>query len=581
MPRRIGAPTQGIQNVISGIQIRVGTIAPFGAKLQPNTVTNLKAVSNGKASAQVSFEITSLTGVDSFVLLRNFSRDPGSAKRLNLWTAKSLLRNPLTLPLTVTYSDSDQAIAGQQVYYWIEVIPQGSPVGSNIITIGPQLMNASADPGAPNAIVEFALSHQAASGGGIVVGVTIKPSPGDSRWASTVILAAGYNGIAAKVAVAQSGGTSFNFTLKQTGETPTFTAIAVSSTGKQALTGPTATLNLGAGLSLPAQVMNAYALELGRGLGVQISWPQGPEPSLIQYLIYRGPKTGGFGAAAQIGTMAWSAQTALYNFTDANGLLGSFEWYVLAQNATGNSASGDAVQVNALNSTADLTLNNAASTPTTQPLTAVTGVPVNAATINVAAFQVQYPFGLVSYSSGSITPLNDATLYYVFCADPNYKGGAQVYFATTDGTQVTAQEAYLFLGTVTTPVHGGGGTGGSGGGSGPCFTGNTLIETSEGMRRIAEIHVGDSVRTLAGFRRVLNVLDHFYEGPMQDMSMGEYVTPTHLIYDEYRLWVDAKEIWLEEIAFSGHVFNLHCEGKDDLEHNYRLACGRYAHNLRK
>lgn len=253
--------------------------------------------------------------------------------------------------------------------------------------------------------------------------------------------------------------------------------------------------------------------------------------------------------------------------------------------------------------TAALTQVNAAYTPTTQPLTAATGVLANQATISIASFQVKYPSSispasgnLVSYNSGTISGLLDATLYYVYCLDLKYVGGAQTYFATTDNPTVTGDEATVYLGTVTTPVHGGGGTGGGGGGSGPCFTGNTLIlvERSGVVRAapIAHLEAGDQVLTLAGWRRVRRILEHpDYAGLMYRMpdrkvttnlsTRHEFVTPGHRLWSN-RTWVRADEVFeaiAPEIVESKTVFNLEVDGDgSDETQCYTLANGWVAHN---
>src|SRR5690606_32583175 len=41
-----------------------------------------------------------------------------------------------------------------------------------------------------------------------------------------------------------------------------------------------------------------------------------------------------------------------------------------------------------------------------------------------------------------------------------------------------------------------------------CFVGETLIETSQGMKRIDEMKIGDCVLTPNGFKKVLNVFSY-------------------------------------------------------------------------
>lgn len=350
-------------------------------RMHPLPMTNMTATSDLKTrGAAISFNVQSIEGVDSFVLMRNFSRDSGGAQIIHTWPVASLKTTPQTFPVALKYADADPAIAGRVAYYWVKAVPVSTRTQANVFLSGAVQFDAS---------------------------------------------------------------------------------------------------------NLPS--------------------------------------------ASQI--------------TGDNAITQSY-------------------------------------TPTTQPLAAITGGATDHATIVVAAFQVQYPFGSVNYNSGTITPLLDGTQYYVYCMDPNYSGGAQAYFATMNNPQVTANPNLIYLGTVTTPVFGGGGTGGRGGGGGPCFTGNTRVITKSGARAIAEIDIGEYVRSLAGWVRVIGKLQHWYEGPMHDMGFSEQVTPGHRIFDNGS-WVAAKEIWPHAVPFKGRVYNLQCEGADDYERCYKLLNGRTAHNVQK
>lgn len=234
--------------------------------------------------------------------------------------------------------------------------------------------------------------------------------------------------------------------------------------------------------------------------------------------------------------------------------------------------------------TAALTQVNAAYTPTTQPLSSATGVGVNQATISIAAFLVQYPtsIGVVSYNSGSVSPLLDSTHYYVYCLDPGYAGGSQTYLASTLNPKVTADEALVYIGSITTPAHGGGGTGGGGGGGGPCFSGNTLVQTQRGRIPIAQIKRGDKVYSRLGWRLVGALLAHDFDGEMREMGSGELVTPGHRIWKSND-WVPAGEMFPVKVQFKGRVYNLalKAKGKTDKGHCYTLGNGFVAHNTFK
>jgi hypothetical protein len=359
-------------------------------KMQAVTLSDLSVTSSLKTrGAQISFNVLSLQAVDSFVLLRNFSRDSGSAVAIHTWPAASLKTTPQTYPVALRYADADPAISGKVVYYWVKTVPVSNATSSNVLLSDPQQFDAS-------------------------------------------------------------------------------------------------------NLPTAAQITGDFAI------------------------------------------------TQSY-------------------------------------------------TPTTQPLTAVTGAGANQATVNIAAFQIQYPFrtdaypdGLIPYNSGSITPLDDSTTYYIFFDDPTYAGGAQTFIADTNVADVTAGLHRQYCGVITTPAHGGGGTGGSGGGGGPCFTGNTRVQTKAGAKPIAEIEIGDEVRSLAGWVKVTNRLEHWYEGPMHAMGFGEYVTPEHRLWNVWEVsWTPAKRLFADSVPFKGKVYNLHCDGKDDFERCYRLLNGTVAHNVYK
>lgn len=83
------------------------------------------------------------------------------------------------------------------------------------------------------------------------------------------------------------------------------------------------------------------------------------------------------------------------------------------------------------------------------------------ATISVAAFTAHAGTNMsISYSSGSITGLNFNTTYYVYADDPNFLGGAVTYVATTNKTVIGDSDGRIYVGYITTPSDGGGGTGG-------------------------------------------------------------------------------------------------------------------------
>jgi hypothetical protein len=91
-------------------------------------------------------------------------------------------------------------------------------------------------------------------------------------------------------------------------------------------------------------------------------------------------------------------------------------------------------------------------------------------TVTIAAHNILYDGNTVAYNSGTITGLAFATTYYIYVDDATKAGGAVTYIASTTATDMVASKARYYVGEVTTPADGAGGTSGGGGGgagSGP------------------------------------------------------------------------------------------------------------------
>lgn len=93
---------------------------------------------------------------------------------------------------------------------------------------------------------------------------------------------------------------------------------------------------------------------------------------------------------------------------------------------------------------------NKLSIQSTLPLSATANA--TTASITIGAHTVQYGYGQVAYSAGSITGLLTNTTYYVYANDPNYAGGAVTYLATTNPQTVTAANGNYYVGSILTPV---------------------------------------------------------------------------------------------------------------------------------
>lgn len=73
-------------------------------------------------------------------------------------------------------------------------------------------------------------------------------------------------------------------------------------------------------------------------------------------------------------------------------------------------------------------------------------------TINIASHTLQYGYGTVAYSSGSISGLTPNTNYYVYADDPSFAGGAVSYQATTNPQTVTANNGRYYVGSIVTAI---------------------------------------------------------------------------------------------------------------------------------
>ncbi|MCU1285941.1 MAG: hypothetical protein JWO13_2291 [Acidobacteriales bacterium] len=116
-------------------------------------------------------------------------------------------------------------------------------------------------------------------------------------------------------------------------------------------------------------------------------------------------------------------------------------------------------------------------------------------TVSIAAFQLQFGFGRVSYNASSIAGLSYNTGYFIYCVDALLAGGAVTYLATTSFDVVVANVNNVYIGSVGTPASGGSGTGGGGEPGGCCcidqwFSEHGVIEVAE-VGDLFDCYVGD------------------------------------------------------------------------------------------
>ncbi|NQD37481.1 hypothetical protein HPT27_10620 [Permianibacter sp. IMCC34836] len=117
--------------------------------------------------------------------------------------------------------------------------------------------------------------------------------------------------------------------------------------------------------------------------------------------------------------------------------------------------------------------------PGTQAAKGGTGISAadvgSTATITIPAWTLETDVGSISYNSGSITGLSFSTKYFVYCTDSDLQGGAVTYVASTDYKAPSQNADRVFVGSITTPADGGGGTGGGSGGGDYCVAVTALL----------------------------------------------------------------------------------------------------------
>jgi hypothetical protein len=74
------------------------------------------------------------------------------------------------------------------------------------------------------------------------------------------------------------------------------------------------------------------------------------------------------------------------------------------------------------------------------------------ASISIAPHTLQYGYGVVPYSAGTIAGLNPSTTYYVYADDPTFAGGAVSYLATTNPQTVVASNGRYYVGSIITAI---------------------------------------------------------------------------------------------------------------------------------
>jgi hypothetical protein len=138
---RLGLLNKAQQQLVDNTQRRLNRVDRPG-HLAHLTVTNLIASQNATTFiCQVRFVVTSLQGLDSVVLIRSATRDPGAAKILSTWGKDALPALEQNNLYPVAFSDSDPALANVNgiAYYWVRVQPTADQQAQSYL-VGPVAM---------------------------------------------------------------------------------------------------------------------------------------------------------------------------------------------------------------------------------------------------------------------------------------------------------------------------------------------------------------------------------------------------------------------------------------------------------
>jgi hypothetical protein len=404
-----------------------------------NSIANFLAQANAATrGVDVSFAIADAKGMASVTLLRAEIMDAAQATVLQTWSASAS---------AFTWSDTDKLLQQMgQAFYWLKLEPVNAT--GTAVTVGPQfiLLNPSLLPPLPLGAVSA--SHAAAVNGAVLTTCNVSPiASGDS----VKIYVTGYHGSASAVAVAESTAQSPQFNLDATGETVTIKAIAVSSGGAEALSGPTCTLTLGGTATAAAQVEDLTVIQIATGN--QVQWPSSLEAGVTGYELYRGQRGDTFADASLLATVAASsAGTMIY--LDTAGLGGDYQYFVVVEAASGNSPASPAANPQVLFSSSQIPPNATANTTNTATLDSIDAG--SSATVRIygpggvgTSYSRQAGFGTETRPAGTITGLAYNTRFYVL-----YEVGSATYLASTAYSD-SLPDGYEWVGTlVTTPAGG-------------------------------------------------------------------------------------------------------------------------------
>jgi hypothetical protein len=461
-----------------------------------SSVSNITARINPKSNGvHVSLDLTQATNIDKLEIRRAVGADFGTSIAIQSFSSPDVG--------TFEFDDISTDLYGNRINYWV-VVTGG--LAEDRDQYGPTACDfTSSDLIPPGALADFDVSHEAVVGGQVRVTVTVKPKD-DSKYDTTRIYVSGYKGIAEQQSVAQESAHSFSFYLKQTGESVTFYAAPVNSNGVPAAAAnwSSKVMVLDAGQRIPSKIMNTSCVDLQGG--TQIGFETGNESGILDYKVYRGPRGGGFGAAALLATVAVTGAKR-YTYLDAavNGL---YEWFVFARNAAGNGTASDAITpVIMFNSTTipPNALTNSVSKATVDSID--NGVN---ATLRVygaggvgSAWDEVFGFGTRTFPYGTLTGSYSTTYYVMYDT-------IALTFSKSLTLPDTLPDNLVFAGKATTCAAGGGGgvSGGGGPGGDPdgCPEINTWLDDNLQAKNviagISEVRCDDGIKRVVRAKQI-------------------------------------------------------------------------------
>ena len=374
--------------------------------ISANAVSNFTAAANSVTKGvDVSFSLTSITGIATVTLTRNYTPDPATATVLQSWTASL---SPYT------WSDTDNALQSEgQAFYWLTLAAQG--VGGSPVTAGPQTIVLN-----PQLVAPVPLTAISASSGPLVNG-TVKITVNVAGITAAVdIYVSGYQGNAAGVDVATSAATPLQFTLNATGETITLTAIGVSAGGAETTTGPSTTLTLNGTATIPATVEGVTVTQIAAGN--QVNWPSSLDAGTT-YQLYRAQRGQNFLLATLLASVTGSSGTL--DYLDTAGLSGDWEYFVTASNSVGSSLPSPPASPAVLFTSAAMPPNASANTTNTATVDSIdTGSSVLVRIYGPGGVGTSFTrlagFGSLTRPNGTISGLAYTTTYAVLWTGSTY-----------------------------------------------------------------------------------------------------------------------------------------------------------------